>query len=180
MLAAVFHRHKDDHQDAHHEAEHWEKVTGNVVEMRLLPSQYPPHPKVFVVQLHPEGRDPFQAEVPYNPTNWDGYYADLFLPPAGAVTGFVVGTGSGEVRFDMSDKRNSMAAHLAGADTLMDKLLAGQPADPGEAVTGPPWVVPATCPNCDAPVDQATASMDPDPKCGYCHQPLPVQPRARF
>ena len=24
------------------------------------------------------------------------------------------------------------------------------------------------------------ASMDLEPQCGYCHQPLPVQPRAGF
>jgi hypothetical protein len=42
--------------------------------------------------------------------------------------------------------------------------------------TGPPWTVPAHCPNCGAPVDQARASRDPDPFCGFCHQPVPVEP----
>jgi hypothetical protein len=51
------------------------------------------------------------------------------------------------------------------------------PARPG-ARTGPPWVVPAHCPNCGAPVDQAKASRDPDPQCQFCHQPVPVQPPA--
>jgi hypothetical protein len=49
------------------------------------------------------------------------------------------------------------------------------PASTG-ARTGPPWVVPAHCPNCGAPVDQARASRDPDPFCGFCHQPVPVEP----
>jgi hypothetical protein len=160
--------------------EHWEPVIGNVLEMKLLPAPYTPHPKVFVVQLHPQGREPFQAEIPYNMDNWDNLYNDLFLPEAGTVTSFVVETGSGEVRFDMSDPRNSTSAHLAEGDRLMNQLLEGKAAAPGESVTGPPWVVPAICPTCDAPVDQATATMDPDPKCAYCHQPLPVQPRARF
>ncbi|HEU5392674.1 MAG TPA: hypothetical protein VFV73_42970 [Streptosporangiaceae bacterium] len=44
------------------------------------------------------------------------------------------------------------------------------------ARTGPPWVVPAHCPNCGAPVDQARASRDPDPLCQFCHQPVPVEP----
>ena len=44
------------------------------------------------------------------------------------------------------------------------------------AGTGPPWAVPAHCPNCGAPVDQARASQDPDPLCPYCHQPVPVTP----
>jgi Protein of unknown function (DUF3592) len=50
--------------------------------------------------------------------------------------------------------------------------------DPGRAGvrTGPPWVVPTHCPNCGAPVDQAMASRDADPKCEFCHEPLPVTP----
>jgi hypothetical protein len=36
--------------------------------------------------------------------------------------------------------------------------------------------VPAHCPNCGAPVDQAKASRDPDPQCQFCHQPVPVSP----
>jgi len=50
-----------------------------------------------------------------------------------------------------------------------------QPARAG-AETGPPWVVPTHCPNCGAPVDQARASADLDPICGFCRQPLPVSP----
>ena len=50
-----------------------------------------------------------------------------------------------------------------------------QPAQ-AAARTGPPWAVPAHCPDCGAPVDQALASRDPDPKCGFCRQPLPVSP----
>jgi hypothetical protein len=44
------------------------------------------------------------------------------------------------------------------------------------AETGPPWVVPAHCPNCGAPVDQARAFKESDPMCDFCHQPLPVSP----
>ena len=51
-----------------------------------------------------------------------------------------------------------------------------QPAARTAARTGPPWVVPAHCPNCGAPVDQAKASRDPDPLCQFCHQPVPVEP----
>ena len=47
---------------------------------------------------------------------------------------------------------------------------------PGQgARSGPPWAVPAYCPNCGAPVDQAKASHDRDPVCQFCHQPIPVQ-----
>ena len=43
-------------------------------------------------------------------------------------------------------------------------------------VAGPPWVVPAHCPNCGAPVDQARASRAADPFCQFCRQPIPVTP----
>ena len=50
-------------------------------------------------------------------------------------------------------------------------------AGPGGQVTaGPPWVVPAHCPNCGAPVDQAKACHDADPHCPFCIQPIPVTP----
>jgi hypothetical protein len=52
-------------------------------------------------------------------------------------------------------------------------------AGPAGVVSGPPWVVPAHCPNCGAPVDQARASRDSDPHCQFCSQPLPVSPLVR-
>jgi len=55
------------------------------------------------------------------------------------------------------------------------KPKAESTARPGSGF-GPPWVVPAHCPNCGAPVDQATASRDRDPHCEFCHQPVPVKP----
>jgi hypothetical protein len=51
-----------------------------------------------------------------------------------------------------------------------------QPAARPGAAAGPPWTVPAHCPNCGAPVDQALASRDRDPHCQFCHQPVPVEP----
>ena len=38
------------------------------------------------------------------------------------------------------------------------------------------WRVPAVCPHCGAPVDQATESMADQPTCHFCHQPLPSEP----
>jgi len=55
----------------------------------------------------------------------------------------------------------------------------GQPPAGHGAGTGPPWVVPTHCPNCGAPVDQAQASRDSDPHCGFCSQPIPVSPLVR-
>jgi len=179
----MFHRHRDAGggraaQSKPGGEQQWEKLIGNVVDKRLLPAKYPPHPKIFGVQLHPEGREPFRGEVLVDPNdpNWE----NLYQPEIGDVRGFVYNPASGETRFDMTDGRNSLAVQNAQADALMGALLKDQPAPAGEAVTGPPWVVPATCPTCGAAVDQSEAAMDPAPHCAFCHQPLPAQPRARF
>ena len=37
----------------------------------------------------------------------------------------------------------------------------------------PQWTVPAICPECGARVDQFTGSKAADPRCEYCHIPLP-------
>jgi hypothetical protein len=57
-----------------------------------------------------------------------------------------------------------------------EKQQKGQPPARQGAGTGPPWHVPTHCPNCGAPVDQAKASQDRDPRCEFCHQPVPVTP----
>jgi hypothetical protein len=165
----MFHRHRDDE---------WEKITGNVVDKRLLPARNPPHPKIFGVQLHPAGREAFRAEVHVSPK--DKNWGNLYQPEIGDVRGFIFNPATGETRFDMTDGRNSWEVQNAESDALMEALLKDQPAPMGEGVTGPPWVVPATCPSCGAQVDQAQAAMDPAPQCAFCHQPLPAQPRARF
>jgi hypothetical protein len=86
------------------------------------------------------------------------------------------------VRYDAAD-RSKLALDLPALQkrALHDYIQREQrpkaqpPAGPG-ARSGPPWTVPAHCPNCGAPVDQAKASRDPDPQCQFCHQPVPVSP----
>jgi hypothetical protein len=182
----VLHRHKQEVADGAEQGQaaqsgKWEKVVGNIVNYQVLPGPQAPHPKLYIVELHPEGCDPVQARLRSTSIQMSrNYNDDLFLGSVGDVTGFLFNPSTGEAAFDMDDPRNSLAAHNEEADKLMEALLSGMPAAPGESVTGPPWVVPAVCPTCSAPVDQAKASMDLAPMCAYCHQPLPVQPRARF
>jgi hypothetical protein len=106
---------------------------------------------------------------------WD----DVFQPSKGDVRGFLFDPASGKTQFDMTDGRNSWKAQNSKMEALKERLLEDEPAD-DDSVTGPPWVMPAHCPTCGAAVNKAKASMDLEPQCGYCHQPLPVQPRARF
>jgi hypothetical protein len=86
------------------------------------------------------------------------------------------------IRYDAADPRK-MVLDLAAVQkrALHDYIKReqrpkGQPPAPQGTRTGPPWVVPAHCPNCGAPVDQPKAARDRDPACQFCHQPLPVTP----
>lgn len=127
--------------------------------------------------IPPTGR-PFQAQIVVSPyvDHWD----DFFYAGAGDVRAVRYDPATHAATFDLTDKSNSSSAQMAAADAMESALLANKPAPLGEAITGPPWVVPATCPTCGAPVDQATMAMQPTPKCAHCEPPLPVQPRARF
>ena len=89
------------------------------------------------------------------------------------------------VRYDAAD-RSKLVLDLPALQkrALNDYIkreqkLNGQPSARPGARTGPPWAVPAHCPNCGAPVDQARASRDRDPICGFCQQPIPVTPAGR-
>jgi hypothetical protein len=84
------------------------------------------------------------------------------------------------VRYDAAD-RSKLTIDVPALQqrALRDYIKREQgPKEQKTARTGPPWVVPAHCPNCGAPVDQAKASRDPDPACSFCHQPVPVGPLA--
>jgi hypothetical protein len=86
------------------------------------------------------------------------------------------------VRYDAADRKKIVIDVPALRERALhdyiqrEKRPKGQsPARPG-AGFGPPWVVPAHCPNCGAPVDQARASQERDPLCEFCRQPVPVKP----
>lgn len=174
------------HRHRHDTTANWEKANGRVVDYELLKSPLPgnqgPHPKRYTVELFPDGREPFEGVVVVDlyDRHYDEKYGDLFYPSKGDVRGFLFDPASGSVDFDMTDARNSSAAQDAAAQQMMDRMLAGEPAHADEDVSGPPWVLPVNCPNCSAPVDQATEAMKLEPRCAYCHQPLPAEPRARF
>jgi hypothetical protein len=165
----------------HRHHQQWEKVVGRVVSIEVVHKRPSMNPKIVTVELHPDGQQPVRAELHLDPLDrhWND---DTFFPLEGEVRGFLYDPASGEVQLDMDDPRNSQKARESDLDRLMAEADEEdpQPAAPGENVTGPPWIVPATCPNCSAPVDQATMAMETDPRCAYCHQPLPAQPRSRF
>jgi hypothetical protein len=170
----VFHRHKL-HVDAS-----WLPAKGNVLGYTLLnsPTGSAPHPKRYTVEIHPADGPPFQAQIDVSP--YDEHWDDFFYAGAGDVRACLYDPATHAATFDLTDQGNSNSAQMAAADAMEATLLANKPAPLGEAITGPPWVVPAECPGCGAPVDQATMSMALAPKCEQCGAPLPAQPRARF
>lgn len=86
------------------------------------------------------------------------------------------------VRYDAADRSRIVidvpALHKRALHDYIqrEQRPKGQSATRPGTGTGPPWAVPAHCPNCGAPVDQAKACHDPDPMCQFCHQPVPVTP----
>ena len=82
------------------------------------------------------------------------------------------------VRYDAAN-RTRLVIDVAALQqrALRDYIKQEQKPRKQSAAAGPPWVVPVHCPNCGAPVDQATASRAADPHCQFCSQPIPVTPR---
>lgn len=88
------------------------------------------------------------------------------------------------VRYDPSHRDRMVidqaALHqIAMKDFIDQEKHRNQGQKAAAPAAGPPWTVPAMCPSCGAPVDQAKASRDPDPKCPFCREPIPVQPARR-
>ena len=86
------------------------------------------------------------------------------------------------VRYDTADRNRMVLDVPALQKRALHEYIQSeqkpkkQPSTRPGTRTGPPWTVPTHCPNCGAPVDQATASRDPDPLCQFCRQPVPVEP----
>jgi hypothetical protein len=63
----------------------------------------------------------------------------------------------------------------ADLSSVISQAVAGAMA--GMAASGRPrWKLPPECPNCGAKVDQAVQSAEADPRCGFCHDPIPAEP----
>jgi hypothetical protein len=84
----MFHRHDEDGTEEHSGRgmfghQDWEKVTGHVVDIRLLHTSRPaPHAKIFDVRLHPKGGQLVMAEVHLSPHDkiWECGYCHQPLP----------------------------------------------------------------------------------------------------
>ena len=86
------------------------------------------------------------------------------------------------VRYHPSNRKKFVLDQAALQSKALDDYIdrgtkPAQPKTVPAAGTGPPWEVPSECPMCGAPVDQAVASKEADPKCEFCREPIPVKPR---
>jgi hypothetical protein len=179
----MLHRHHDggDEPSGHGQSgggQHGEQLAGNVAGKRLLPGQYPPHPKVFTVQLHPEDGEAFLAEVRLDPDD-DGR-EELYQPEPGGLRDFIFGQATGETHREVTDGRNSRTAHRARPKGLMSAVPQRQPAPEDASVTGRPRVAAAICPACGAKAGQAHQATKTEPACRFCRERLPARPRARL
>lgn len=87
------------------------------------------------------------------------------------------------VRYDPAHRERMVidqaALHQIAMKEFIDQEKYKNKKAAGPIAAGPPWAVPSVCPSCGAPVDQAKASRDQDPKCPFCREPIPVQPARR-
>ncbi len=147
----------------------WVSVSGRVVEMQLLPGKTAPHPKLFIVELHPQDSAPVQAEIRVRSSDSD--YAEIYFS-TDAEVGFLFNPATQEARFDRTDPRNSMSARVAAGAAWADADFS----EPKSADSGPPWLVLPACPSCRKQVDQGRAAMENQPHCPSCLHPLPAYP----
>jgi len=162
----VFHRQHQVHGNQ-------QRVSGKVRSRQTLPGPRAPHPKVLTVTLHPDGGMPLEAQVHVVHGDRHHWNDDLYYPDVGDVTGFIFDPGSGETWFDMSDPRNSMAAHIAAGDAWAHSPHNDEPTP---VDTGPPWLVLDRCGSCGIPVDLKRAAMERQPQCMNCGQMLLAYP----
>lgn len=157
----MFHNHKQ-----------WIQVSGRVLGLEVLPGKSAPHPKLFVIELHPEDSAPVRAEIRVRPGSSEHGYGDLFYRTDKDIIGFLFNPSTGEARFDMADPRNCLSAHMAAGDAWTESMDDDQLNDG----SGAPWLVPATCPACRKRVEQRRAAMENRPHCQSCLHPLPAFP----
>ena len=135
----------------------------------------------YILEVRPAGQPPFRVEtkakVPIFHKPEQGDTVTVSYEPHNHKTEIHV---EGDERYDPKLIR---AARKQQAAATKDALLSGAPVLATAGVVHytnvvddePRWRVPAACPECGARVDQAVASMADDPRCEFCHQPLPCQ-----
>jgi len=136
----------------------------------------------YILEVRPAGGEPFRVEtkakVPISSKPGEGDTVKVSYDPKNHKTQIEIG---GDPRYDPALIR---AGRKQQGAARRETLLAGAPAPAAAGVVHytnvvddePRWVVPATCPECGARVDQSAQSMAEHPRCEYCSKPLPVEP----
>jgi hypothetical protein len=153
--------------------------SGNVMDTDIHGVDWDHHK--YIVEVRPPGEDSFRiqtkAKVPIFSAPQPGDVVKVSYDPKSHKTEIQI---EGDSRYDPKIRRaNSKQQRAAETETL----LSGAPAPAGAGVVHhinvaddePRWIVPATCPECGARIDQSRASMAEHPTCPYCAKPLPCQ-----
>jgi hypothetical protein len=135
----------------------------------------------YVLEVRPAGQQPFRVEttakVPILSKPQEGDTVTVSYEPKSHKTHLDI---DGDPRYD---PKLIYAARKQQAAASKEALLSGAPVPAMADLMHftdvfddePLWTVPAACPECGARVDQATASMAEDPRCEFCHRPLPCE-----
>lgn len=145
----------------------------------------------FVLEVRPTGEEPFRVET-------KAKVAWFHEPKQGDVVRVEYESRShktelqieGDPRYDPKMRRAAEKEQKHAEKQRAQALLKGEnPQQEGKQADHqmeafakemvrlgdhPRWRVPPFCPQCGAPVDQATASHADRPTCEYCHDPLPA------
>jgi hypothetical protein len=180
----------------------WVQAEGTVVQVFVRPGHA--EADKFGVEVRPANGEPWQAEAPRphekhfrQPSVGDvtGFLVDtksqkvefdisdhrnIAAHGLAALLGgaTVVTTGPGAhsgAGMGLAEMMGLAVSGMAAAEAALGELAHGGMAGVGGAPAAK-WAVPAECPNCGAKVEQAVASNADSPRCGYCREPLPVQP----
>jgi hypothetical protein len=155
--------------------------SGNIMDTDMHGVKWDHHK--YIVEVRPPGEEPFRiqtkAKVPIFSAPQPGDVVTVSYDPKNRKTEIQI---EGDPRYDPKVRRaNSKQRRTAEAEAL----LSGKPVPAAAGVVHhlnvvdddePRWIVPATCPECGARIDQSRASMAEHPACPYCAKPLPCRP----
>ena len=115
--------------------------------------------------------DPVKKKVKFDLKGDPRFDAKLLTAQKKAEHEAILAAPSGTAIADIAGPGQEAAR--AAAEIKADLLARGFKVAKGPSA--PRWILPTECPNCGAKIEQATKSLEENPHCNFCEQPLPVQ-----
>jgi hypothetical protein len=135
----------------------------------------------YIVEVRPDGEDAFRVEtkvkVPIFSAPRPGDVVKVSYDPKNQKTEIHI---EGDPRYDPKLRRaNTKQQRAAEKEALLSGASVPVVSEVVRHINLPTsesrWIVPATCPECGARVDQSIASTAKHPTCQYCAKPLPCE-----